>query len=657
MPDLHHRCDRGIRVFKGRPGAEPGAVSPFTHQLGGVATERQEVTRAFHRLEDYGILGNLETCALVSRFGSLDWCCFPQLESPSVFAALLDPDSGGHFSVAPAEPFHSVQSYLYHTNVVQTDFSTGRGLVRLLDFMPVTHDGRPRNRSIFRKVTCLNGTMDLAVDFSPRFDYGRRRPTFVRRGDLLEASAGEDFLTLQASSPLKIGSGGAAARLSLNEGDTHWFALVYGEASFPETSAFPAHMEAALEETVRYWVDWAHTCERSRFVSGGIWHKWVIRSSLVLKLLTHYKTGAIAAAPTTSLPECPGGVRNWDYRYEWVRDACFTVQALYGLGHLREAAAYLKWLRRVCAKRGDAAGIRTMYTRQGGFVPGEFELRHLRGYRNSAPVRIGNAASAQRQLDIFGEMVDAFYKIHRYGRRLDREDWAFIREIADHVAGVWNTEDSGIWEIRGPLRHYTHSKVMCWVALDRAVKLARRRNYPGNVERWTRERAAVRRAILEHGYNRRLHAFVQSFGSDVLDASLLLIPLMGFLPVKDPRVQSTMEAVRSHLVRNGLVHRYEGDDALPAGEGAFAFCTFWWVELLAQSGCVMEAQDSFEAVTSRLSPLGLLAEEIDAEDGTMLGNFPQAFSHIGLINSAIYLWRAKGRTPTLSAADESQATA
>ncbi len=419
----------------------------------------------------------------------------------------------------------------------------------------------------------------------------------------------------------------------------------YGIIGEETSSSSRNSLQESLEDTVSFWRNWAHQCEGPEkcVFTAGPWHDLMVRSGLVLKLLTHSETGGITAAPTTSLPEWIGGERNWDYRYGWVRDSSFTVQALYNLGHVEEARSYMNWLMDICTETFDPRDLRIMYGLHGDQSLKERELDHLSGYMNSRPVRIGNAASEQLQLDIYGEMVNGIYETTRYGESIDDSTWQFARKIADHVCRVWNTPDSGIWEIRGQPRHFISSKLMCWVALDRAIRIATEGENKKPENNWKRERENVRQAILERGYNQSIGSFVQSYGSDILDATSLLIPVMGLLPFRDHRVQSTIDATMKELTSpRGLVYRYLGEDGLSGREGVFILCTFWLVDSLTLSGRLEEAEKLFGKVLESASPLGLLAEEIEPETGAHLGNYPQAFSHIGLINSALYLGNARG---------------
>lgn len=599
------------------------------------------------RLEYYGLIGNLETCALIGRDGSIDWYCLPHLESPSVFAAILDVERGGRFQISPRGRFEAKQSYVEQTNLLRTTFRTPSGSATITDFMPV-HGGRGvtdlTHRAVLRRVACTRGEVELEVRFKPRFDYARGVPTVESAEDGIVARWQDQSLFLQTPIPLQSGDGQAQGAFTLSQGEISWFVLQYNH----QTSLCPAECEDLLNGTTQYWLSWVHSCEPSQCMCNGPWREQVVRSGLLLKLLTHHDTGAIAAAPTTSLPEVIGGVRNWDYRYAWIRDVSFTVQALYNLGHVQEALDYFRWLKDLCHTCGgysDPAAIQIMYGLHGESQLEESELDHLAGYRNSTPVRIGNAAAQQRQLDVYGELVNVFYETSRFGENLSQVDWQFIRKIADHVCQVWDRRDAGIWEVRGALKHFTYSKLMCWVALDRALKMASNRGLAAPLSRWITTREAIRRAILERGFSRKLNSFVQAFDSEALDATSLLISILGFLPANDPRVQGTIEATLKHLTVDGLVYRYRGDDGLPGEEGVFVLCTFWLVDALTLSGRVEQAEELFADMLKYTGPLGLLAEQIDPVSGEQRGNYPQALSHIGLINSALYQGSAKGIEP------------
>ena len=589
----------------------------------------------YKRLEDYGLIGNLATCALVGRDGSIDWCCFPHLESPSVFAAILDTSEGGHFHVRPPGHDGGKQIYSGKTNVLQTTFQTPTGTVSVTDFMPLRDHSDPLHQTLLRKVSCSGGSVELEIEFKPRFDYARFLPALESAEAGIVAVWESQLLFLQAPVPLALDGAVARGAFTANEGEPQWLVLRYGDSS----PIAPTECERLLEATIEFWSDWAHHCGAGRCVFRGPWHDHVVRSGLVLKLLTHPETGAIAAAPTTSLPEVIGGVRNWDYRFAWIRDASFTVQSLYDLGHAEEALQYFRWLKSLCRgfEDDDHLHMRVMYGLHGEQDLREHTLDHLSGYRNSAPVRIGNAASEQIQLDVYGELAGAFYETRRYGEEITHSDWGFISKIVNTACQTLDTKDSGIWEVRGAPKHFTHSKLMCWVALDRGIKLAEKYSLEAPLEEWKKARDEIRQAILERGFNARLGSFVQSFDSEELDATSLLIPIMGFLPPEDPRVQGTIRATLESLTSDGLVYRYLGDDGLPGKEGAFVLCTFWLVDALVLTGELEKAEELLLGLLEHASPLGLLAEQMDPVSGGQLGNYPQAFSHIGLMNSALRL--------------------
>lgn len=597
-------------------------------------------------IKEYGLIGNLETCALVGPDGSMDWCCLPHLEAPSVFAALLDSGRGGRFRIAPASAFTADFAYLGDTNVLRNVFSTPTGSATLTDFMPVSDGeghGGSSHQAILRRLECTEGRVPFRVDFDPRFDYARTSPSLESGSGGVRATAGGQTLSLRSPAPLIVTKAGAVADFDLAAGQSRWFGLTWGGQRCPDDE----RCESLLSDTLRFWSDWAHGrhCD-DRCLFFGAQHAAVVRSELILKLLTHADSGAIAAAPTTSLPEVIGGARNWDYRYAWLRDASFTVQALHNAGHREEAEAYFRWVRGVRPHPNSSAHppeFQIVYGLHGERRLKEEELPHLAGYRGSRPVRIGNAAHRQNQWDIYGELVLAFYETTRYGHGITVEQWALVCNLAAEVVAHWREPDSGIWEVRGGPRHFTYSKLMCWVALDRAARMAGSGGRPGPVGEWIRERDAIRRAILEQGFDERTGSFTQAFGSPVLDATSLLIPKMGLLPYRDRRVRSTLEATLRRLTADGMVYRYLGEDSLPGREGAFVLCTFWLVDALALSGRIDEAEALCAGILSRMGPLGLLSEQMDPRTGEYLGNYPQAFSHIGLLNSALYLARCKGK--------------
>ncbi len=592
-------------------------------------------------IDDYGVIGNDNRCALVSRDGSIDWCCFPHLESSSVFAAILDAEEGGRFAVTPTVEYEADHDYLADTNVLVTTFETESGDVTVTDFMPVTGEPLPHEgfqQAIYRKIEGVSGSVPLEVTFEPRFDYARASTEVkaASEDELVASAQGEHLhLHLHEGADVAFGDGRASTTLSVAPGETKWLSLQYEHSSRLSRE----ERETVLSETITYWRDWLETCEQS---SGGFfsveekWRDVLVRSALVLKLLIHEETGSIPAAATTSLPEELGGELNWDYRYNWIRDAKFTVQALYNVGQAEEAKRYFEWFREIGHE--EPAEIQPLYGLHSETNVEEECLDHLSGYRDSRPVRIGNAAAKQEQLDIYGTIVQGIYETVRYENGLSTYDWESIHALADYVCAHWDERDAGIWEFRDTPRHYVHSKLLCWVALDRAIQLADEYDRDAPLERWEHERAAVREAILERGYEESIGSFVQHFETgEALDATALLIPLYDFLPPDDERVQSTIDAVRSELTTDeGLVYRFANSEARPREPGGFVLCSFWLVDALVVSGRLEEAEERFSDVLEFTSPLGLLSE-MACPDGTLLGNYPQAFSHIGLLNSAIYL--------------------
>ncbi|WP_276255565.1 glycoside hydrolase family 15 protein [Halomontanus rarus] len=616
----------------------------------------------YKRIEEYGAIGNGRTVALVGRDGSIDWCCLPHVESPSVFAALLDADRGGRFAVEPAGSYESVQRYVDRTNVLQTQFQTASGRGTVTDFVPVAAAGEsdaPTPSAIYRKVACEHGALEFHVEFEPRFDYARDVPLVevAREEDCdgerttVVATGDDDRLTLSTSSasagavPFRASAHAAEATVSLAAGDERW--LVLGDDD--RISGAPSAHQRTLEAVVDYWRGWVHECDatsetgaesesNSNCPVGGPWHDLAVRSALVLKLLIHDETGAVAAAPTTSLPEVVGGVRNWDYRYNWIRDAAFTVRALYELDHVEEARSYFRLCLDHCRDH-DPADVPPVYGLHGENDLEERVLDHLRGYRDSAPVRVGNAAKNQRQLDVYGELILAIAETIRYGETIEADDWDVMRGMIDYVCEAWDEPDAGIWEVRSDPQHFVYSKLMCWTALDRGIEIAAETEFDAPFDRWRRCRADVREAILDRGFSETANSFVRAFDDeDRLDATSLLVPIVGFLPPDDARVRGTIDATIDRLATDdGLVFRYEGDDGLPGEEGAFVVCSFWLINALALAGRTDEATDYFRDVLDYASPLGLFAQDVDPESGEHRGNFPQAFSHIGLLNSTLYL--------------------
>lgn len=603
-------------------------------------------------IEAYGVIGNLRTVALVGLDGSIDWCCLPELDSPSVFAAILDDAKGGRFRVSPAGPYQSRQRYLDNTNVLETHFETDEGKLVVTDFMPllasiIGADDPHTSPTIHRLVHCEAGEVEVEVVWAPRFDYARASMQIEKRGSLFLARGSGECMILGG---LPLGS----ARIIEDHGPVlHLRVRLRAGERLPLLTRYRAERArvdveasiATLERTTGIWREWVNSGgeETQEQAFGGRWRKQVVRSALVLKLLTHPDSGAIAAAPTTSLPEEVGGVRNWDYRYSWIRDSAFTAQALFGLGYQAEALDFLQWAEHAAMGGGEELlDLQIMYGLHGETDLREKVLDHLEGYKASRPVRIGNGAAKQQQHDIYGELFSAAYELVRFGGELDASLLTFLSAVADRACAVWREPDYGIWEVRGGPRHFVYSKVMCWVALDRAVSMAKHFGLEGDVGQWRRERDAIHRTVIEEGFDEKRGAFVQSFGSKDLDASNLLIPVVGFLPFDDPRIQSTIDRTLEELTDGGVVYRYHAEDGLPGGEGAFGLTTFWMIDALTLSGRREKALELFEGIAARANHVGLYAEEFDPRSGAFLGNFPQGFSHIGFINSALYLARSEG---------------
>ncbi|MFC1945635.1 glycoside hydrolase family 15 protein [Chloroflexota bacterium] len=598
---------------------------------------------AYRPISDYGIIGNMQSAALVAGDGSVDWCCLPRFDSPSVFAAILDGEKGGNFQICPVGRYSSSQAYLEDTNVLQATFETDAGTAVLTDFMPCYRTGGGRLRQpleIHRRIECTGGKVGFRVDFRPEFDYARVPAGLQISRHGVVAAGGADALNLSSSVPLRLDKRGVAASFSLNGGETAVFVMSYGTGQ-PSAKVLGGSV-AKLEETTRFWARMAVDCE-----IDGPWREAIVRSYLILHLLVYSPTGAIIAAPTCSLPERMGGGRNWDYRYAWLRDASWTLTAFGMLGHHDEAARFFGWL--VEMERAYGPEIRILYGIDEESRLEENELGHLEGYRGSRPVRIGNAAAGQRQLDIFGSVLDTAYAYHRSGGYISSQDWRLLVNLVDTACRRWRQPDSGIWEVRGGARHFVHSKFMCWVALDRGIKLAESTGYEANVNTWQRNAAAIRRDIIQKGWDDKQEAFVQHYGSGALDAANLLMPLFGFLQMEDPRMAATVRQTVQRLSRDGLLLRYDTgvtDDGLAGGEGAFLWCSFWLVRVFVRQGRLEEARKLYEKLLSYRNRLGLLSEMVDPATGELLGNFPQALSHLAVIIAGVELKRAlSGRGP------------
>jgi GH15 family glucan-1,4-alpha-glucosidase len=582
-------------------------------------------------IEDYGLIGDLQTAALVSRHGSIDWLCFPRFDSAACFAALLGTAENGHWTIRPTGEFHSHgRRYRGDSLVLETELETAEGLVRLIDFMP------PRGAApdVVRIVEGLRGRVELELELVIRFEYGSVVPWVRRVDDVRMAVAGPDALRIDAPVELEGRDLRTVATFTVGAGERLPFVLTWFPSHDPTPDAVDA--EHALVETERYWEEWAGTCNHA-----GRWHDAVHRSLITLKALTYAPTGGIAAAATTSLPEQLGGVRNWDYRYCWLRDATLTLLSFLRAGYVEEAESWRNWFLRAIA--GSPGDLQIMYGLAGERRLPELELEWLSGYEGSRPVRIGNGAHDQRQLDVYGEVGDALFQARLAGLEPSEEVWRLNATLLSFLADGWRQPDEGIWEVRGPKRHFTHSKVMAWVAFDRAVRSIERWGKEGPLEQWRALRDEIHAEVCREGYDASRNTFVQFYGSDRLDASLLMIPLVGFLPPDDPRVVGTVDAIRRELLQDAFLERYRADednmdvDGLPPGEGVFLPCSFWLVEVLALQGHVDEATELFERLLSLRNDLGLIAEEYDVARGRLVGNFPQAFTHLALVDAAYTL--------------------
>jgi GH15 family glucan-1,4-alpha-glucosidase len=597
-------------------------------------------------IEDHGIIGDCRTCALVSSRGSIDWACFPRFDSPSVFARLLDASEGGHWQIQPTAPYKVRRSYLPDTNVLSTTFVTGSGEVELLDFMPVWAGASiAGGNAIIRVLRGRRGTVECQAIFAPRFDYARTRAEWSTQASVgIRAIHGQEALTLYSHLSMELVDGGhereAHGTCTVREGDELVSLLTY-RSPLPLLWKSDALKTAArqLGETIEFWRHWIGLCTYE-----GHYHEPVRRSALVLKLLDYAPTGAMIAAPTTSLPEHIGGVRNWDYRYAWIRDTAFVLYGFYLIGYQDEGENFFQWVLDLCREKG-VSGLQIMYGIGGERRLDEFELDHLEGYRGSRPVRVGNAAYEQKQLDIYGDLVDCAFLAQKYGRPITEQLWPFLREVVERAAEVWTQADYGIWEVRSEQRHFLYSKAMCWVAMDRGIKLAERAGLPADLERWKAVRAAIMEEIRHKGWNEEARAFTQSYGITDLDAAALALLLRKVLPADDPQMRSTVDRIAEGLGADGIIHRYleNSDDGLPGGEGAFLMCCFWLVDCYALMGRAEDARELFERLLGLASPLGLYAEQLDEKDKHHLGNFPQAFTHVALINAAVSLARAEAQ--------------
>jgi GH15 family glucan-1,4-alpha-glucosidase len=605
-----------------------------------MSSDRTSENASYPPIDDYAIIGDCRSAGLISSDGSLEWLCLPRFDSPSVFAAVLDAENGGRFLVRPVGEFRTERRYLANTNVLETVFRTPTGACVLRDLMSVSSEEEKRayltpEHEVLRQLEGLEGEVEVEILYDPRPDYGRLRPLLDERGALgLRCEIGGTSLALRSEVRLELTDGGRCARgaTRIRSGERKYLSLTY---SMEAPAVVPLLGEAArgrIERTVRWWQEWANRCTYE-----GPHRDAVVRSALTLKLMTYAPSGALVAAPTTSLPEWLGGVRNWDYRYCWLRDASFTLRALFALGYREEAEAYIGWL--LHATRLTWPELHVLYDVFGEARVPERELPHLEGYAGSRPVRIGNDAHGQLQLDVYGEVINGAARFLDRGGRFDRDTIRMLDGLGRTVCRRWREPDEGIWEGRSGRFHNTHSKVLCWVALDRLIKMHEAGYLEVSADLFRKEREEIRKEIEARGYNERIGSYTRTFDGDEMDASLLTLPLYGYIEGKHPRMRSTCARIHEKLARGGLVYRYETgtDDGLPPGEGAFGICSFWAVECVARGGNVEAATRTFEHLLAYANDVGLFAEEIDFETGAALGNFPQAFTHIGLINAVLTL--------------------
>ena len=597
---------------------------------------------AFQPIENYGVIGNMQSIALVGMSGAIDFMCYPDFDSPTVFAALLDDKNGGRFEIRPQlANMHVRQLYLPETNILLTRFLAEEGVAELTDFMPIEDDGEQPNE-IVRTMSVIRGNLRFKMLCQPRFNYGAGKHR-LQISDHCATFFPEDTclpMSLYSTAALREDDQDVTSDFCLQAGERATF-LLGGMRADGEQPEVPL-LEQRFHETSLFWRKWI-----SQSNYKGRWREMVTRSALLLKLLTNRKYGSLVAAPTFSLPETIGGVRNWDYRYTWLRDASFTLYGLIRLGFIDETEAFIEWLKGRLSDDAQRGPLQVMYGLDGRQKLDEISLDHLCGYENSRPVRIGNAAYEQLQLDIYGEMMDSIYLANKYGHAISHANWRNVQRMLEWLGTNWQRPDEGIWEVRGGAREFLHSRVMCWVAFDRALRLALKRSLPGPLDVWRRTRDEIRDDIFTNFWDEELQAFVQAKGTKGLDASALLMPMMRFISPVDPMWLSTMRAIEQHLVEDTLVHRYEAErthvDGLPGIEGSFTACSFWYIECLARAGELEKAQLLFEKLLGYANHLGLYAEEL-GRDGRHLGNFPQAFTHLALISAATYLDRALSGT-------------
>ncbi|HKO30867.1 MAG TPA: glycoside hydrolase family 15 protein, partial [Nitrospiraceae bacterium] len=586
-------------------------------------------------IEDYAVIGDSRTAALVSNTGSIDWLCLPRFDSPSLFNRLLDQQNGGHFLITPVHPFSARRQYQDCTAVLTTEFRTDGGILRVTDCMPVQSEAKKVTtlfpfRSVLRYIEGMEGTVELRILFRPRPNHARTIPVFHARGAAGYCSdLGNCLIQLATSHPLTIQPGAVEGYVRVGAGQHQLMWMTYSEDA-PAVYPVLAEAESAIRETATYWKRWSERCQYD-----GPYRAAVLRSALTLKLLSYAPSGAIVAAPTTSLPEVLGGSRNWDYRYCWLRDASYTAAVFLQIGYEQEASAFIRWLLHATSLTYPA--LQVMYNVFGEASLTQADLAGLAGYGGSSPVRIGNQAHKQLQLDVYGEVLDALWMYVQGGHALDREMQQRVVKIADLICHQWRLPDHGIWEVPYPPRHYVHSKVMCWVALDRAERIVQKFNLSADVARWKRTRASIRDQVFSEGYSSELQSFVQTLGGTDVDATALTFGLTGFIEPNDRRVLSTMHTIRQHLGRHNTVYRYLASDGLPGAEGVFLPCSYWLVEALTSAGQHEEARHLFELNETLANDVGLFPEEMNHSSGRMLGNFPLALTHLAHIRAALRL--------------------
>ena len=601
----------------------------------------------FPRISDYGLIGDARTAALVSRYGSVEWCCFPHFDSPSAFAAILDRERGGFFSLCPADEFSSEQRYIENTNVLQTTFQTGSGRVRILDLFSVTNEDQKRrafwpDHEILRIVEGLEGEVPIVMRYAPRPDYGKNIFPLENRGNIgIACSCDEKLLLLRTTLPassVDIRNGlevaEATATFTIKARTQVHFSVVYAEDAPAVIPPLGEPAVARLEESIGYWKQWMSQCKYD-----GAYAEHVRRSVLMLKLLSFAPSGALVAAPTTSLPEHIGGIRNWDYRFCWPRDASGIIRTMVALGFHDEADAFLSWI--LYTTWLTRPNLQVLYSVYGHTNIREKIIDWLTGYRSSRPVRIGNAAEKQFQLDVYGEVLDGIYSFSPYVAKFDRETRDFILSLGKAICKLWDQPDEGIWEVRSGPAHHTHSKVLAWVGLDRLIWLARKYSWKAPFEQFESVKDKIREAIESRGFNPALGAYTRTLDGTELDASVLVMPIVGYCDASSPRMRSTCKVICENLSSNGLIWRYRHvDDGVTGPEGSFGICNFWMAEVLARAGKLDQARHYFEQILKRENTVGLWPEEIDTATGEYLGNYPQGFTHIGLINAAIAISKA-----------------